>query len=199
MLLFLGQYRHVHLYKFKDKASKDELDSLQLWMPRNDRPEPAESRGNARENGGGRAQCSDNYSKEEGVGSWAHRTRERELHTEAIYNKWRRRRRQKQRPAAHHQRNRLDLCVCNNNGWKCHAKKPWISCSICSPSFLSWIACHSAANARWASLSSYSIYAKHADTFNFQGKLSREEYKWVMRYFTSSFIVHNWNELSTRL
>jgi hypothetical protein len=23
-------YRHVHFYKFKDKASKDELDSLQL-------------------------------------------------------------------------------------------------------------------------------------------------------------------------
>jgi|688.fasta_scaffold444372_1 mannosyltransferase OCH1-like enzyme len=37
--------------------------------------------------------------------------KERELHTEAIYNKWRRHRRQKQRPAAHHQRNRLDLCV----------------------------------------------------------------------------------------
>jgi hypothetical protein len=42
--------------------------------------------------------------------------KKKELHTEAIYNKWRRRRRQKQRPAAHHQRNRLDLCVCNNNG-----------------------------------------------------------------------------------
>jgi hypothetical protein len=23
-------FRHIHLYKFKDKASKDELDSLQL-------------------------------------------------------------------------------------------------------------------------------------------------------------------------
>jgi hypothetical protein len=63
-------------------------------MPRSDRPEPAELRGNARESGGGRAQCSDNYSKEEGVESWAHSTRERErekdrkkkeLHTEAIY------------------------------------------------------------------------------------------------------------------
>ena len=27
VLLF---FRHIHLYKFKDKASKDELDSLQL-------------------------------------------------------------------------------------------------------------------------------------------------------------------------
>jgi hypothetical protein len=128
-------FRHIHLYKFKDKASKDELDSLQLWMPRSDRPARAD--GVAwkceREWRGARTQCSDNYSKEEGVESWAHSTRE--LHTEAIYNKWRRHRRQKQRPAAHHQRNRLDLCVCNNNGWKCHAKKPWISCSICSPRF----------------------------------------------------------------
>ena len=57
VLLF---FRHIHLYKFKDKASKDELDSLQLWMPLTNRAARAD--GVAwkceREWRGARTQCS---------------------------------------------------------------------------------------------------------------------------------------------
>ena len=62
VLLF---FRHIHLYKFRDKASKDELDSLQLRMP-------ARADGVAWKCGRGWRGArtvfiySDNYSKEEG-------------------------------------------------------------------------------------------------------------------------------------